>query len=55
MRRLLNRQADAILSKDLSGVVMSWNGGAERLFGYTAEEAVGKGDGFLRIVRRQRL
>ena len=32
---------DAILSKTLDGVIESWNIGAERVFGYTAEEAVG--------------
>ena len=33
---------DAIISKTLDGHILTWNGGAQRLFGYSAEEAIGQ-------------
>ena len=33
---------DAIIRKDLDGIIQTWNAGAERIFGYGAEEVIGK-------------
>ena len=39
---LVESAADAIVSKDLNGIVTSWNAGAQRIFGYSAAEIIGK-------------
>ena len=42
LAKVVESSDDAIVSKDLNSIITSWNPGAERIFGYTAEEAVGQ-------------
>jgi PAS domain S-box-containing protein len=41
-KSLLSTRSDAIVAADRDGVIRFWNPGAERIFGYTADEAVGR-------------
>ena len=41
-RAILQSSADAVIAADHRGTIQFWNPGAERLFGYHADEAVGR-------------
>ncbi len=42
LTRLVESSGDAVIGKTLDGVVLSWNKGAEKIYGYTAEEMIGR-------------
>ena len=39
---IVSSSEDAIVGNDLNGTIVSWNSGAERIFGYSAQEAIGQ-------------
>jgi PAS domain S-box-containing protein len=47
MEEVVRGSQDAVLSKDLEGIVTSWNPAAEQIYGYSAEEAIGAHVSFL--------
>ena len=47
LRSLVDNAADAIITAGEDGRIQSWNAGAERIFGYTADEAIGRNVGML--------
>lgn len=52
LEAIIHSSDDAIVSKDLNGIITSWNEGACRIFGYTAEEMIGQP--ILKLIPRDR-
>jgi PAS domain S-box-containing protein len=52
MAAIVESSDDAIYAKTLDGRILSWNGGAERMYGYSAQEVVGHPDKHARTARK---
>ena len=50
---IVDSSDDAIFAKDLNGIILNWNQGAERLYGYTQEEIIGKPVSILALPDRE--
>ncbi|MGV0963783.1 MAG: sensor domain-containing protein [Polynucleobacter sp.] len=48
LKNIVDSSSDAIITKDLKGVIRSWNKGAEKIFGYSAQEMIG--ESMLRLI-----
>jgi PAS domain S-box-containing protein len=52
LAEIVESSDDAIISKDLNGKITSWNAGADRIYGYSREEAIGQPIGLLAVPDR---